>query len=161
MSSSPLASSDLCEFDRSIEFSLFTRCSCLFLAVHASPLTVAKGIRGHLSRVRQPEPEELSRSDRDVVWKPWDQRYIVRACAEKARACDARHRRSPPRLFLLSRGRKAIALIARHSVLAAVLSDLQHPAVIEKCTRRRSPRTSRRSSPQRRYGQRSIQMFLQ
>lgn len=142
-------------------FSPFTRCSCLFLAVHASPLTVAKGIRGfgRLSRDRQPEPEELSRSDRDVH-VVWDHRYIVRACAEKARACDTRHRRSLPRLFLLSRGRKAIALIARHSVLAAVLSDLQHPAVIEKCTRRRSPRTSRRSSPQRRYGQRSIQTFL-
>jgi len=88
-----------------------------------------------------------------------DNRYTRVLCSTEAR----NHRSQPvdqtiwsKRLALvpLSR-RKSIAPIARHSVLhTVVLSDLQaslHPVIIARCTRRRSPRTSRRSSPPRRY----------
>lgn len=117
-----------------------------FLAVR----TVATGIRAHRRAI-------VSRSQKSCCHeaiatfasfrKPFATLYAARVLRKRA-IRDVRP--SLARLFLLPRGRKAIALIARRSVLAAVLSDLQHPAVIEKCTRRRSPRTSRRSSPQRR-----------
>ncbi|KAL2741152.1 hypothetical protein V1477_010213, partial [Vespula maculifrons] len=53
--------------------------------------------------------------------------------------------------LLLSEKAKNIAPIARHSVRAPVLSDLHRPKKVPKrCTQRRSPRTSHRSSPRRR-----------
>lgn len=90
------------------KFPLFTR--CLFVPVprrsRLAVLAVNSGIRGHVSRVRRPEPEELSRSDRDVhvVWKPWDQRYIVVARVLRKRERATRDTVGLSLVFFSSRG---------------------------------------------------------
>ncbi|KAL2740156.1 hypothetical protein V1478_000297, partial [Vespula squamosa] len=71
--------------------------------------------------------------------------------AEEARNVPCTSGYPLPDSFSFKEKAKNIAPIARHSVRAPVLSDLHRPKkVTKRCTQRRSPRTSHRSSPRRR-----------